>query len=392
VIDMTHIEVELSFPFDTPANYTYDALKIEVISSVAQLIGDPVIPHAHWKMNETSPSSTVADTSPNAFTGTVTGDQTFVAGKLNNAKYFDGNTFVTFGNVFTWDRTQPFSIEFWLKTTDDSGYIIQQFSSPGGQLKGIAAIIFGGRLRFSIFGNNANRISLEVDQLINDDTWYHVIYTYDGSSTAAGAHIYIDLVEPTRNVINDNLNASIANTVDTVIGSYGGSNYADLLDEIVIYQRALSSAERTFRYNAGAGTELLYEGYPIDSPTIENITSKLFEGNIEAFEETATKSTNTEVKYQISADNGNTWQYWNGEAWTTITAGQTDEYYYTNESSLASVINTNIGTWTSSGNFKFRAFLNSSDSYNTPELDALTVTYAKEEEISVYKMVSKFGD
>ena len=386
---MTHIEVTKTFPFDIPANYNYNN-KIEVNNSIAQLVGTPLIPYAHWKMNESSPSSTVADSSPNNFTGTVTGDQTFVAGKLNNAKYFDGTTNINFGNILNFSRTDPMTFEFYLKTTDDSGYILSKFTTPGGQLKGIGVSLASGQIRFALYGNNINRLIVTGNTIVNTGVFKKITITYDGSSLVSGVKIYVDN-SPANNIVGqDTLNSSITNDADLIMGSYGGSNLIGWLDEIVIYTKVLTTAERDFRYNSGTGTELLYEGYSIDSPPIENITGEIFEGEIESFVETVTTPVRTGIKYQISADNGNTWQYWTGAAWATITADQTDAYYFTNEANLASDINANIITWVLSGNFKFRAFLNSEDSYYTPEIDTLTTTYKKEEEISTYYMTSKF--
>lgn len=390
-LKMTHIEVIRSFPFDVETNYLFNADLIEVALSIVQLKGNPTIPHAHWQCNEVGSSATLADLAPNNFTGTISGDLTFVAGKLNNAKYFDGATFVDFTNVLTWDRTQAFAFEMWIKTTDTAGYIYQQITTPGGQLKGFGLSLDAGKLRFSLFGNNTNNLVVECNTLVNDNSFYHVVINYDGSSLAAGVNFYINKVVQPKTVIEDTLGVTIANGANFRIGGFAGGNYTGLLDEMLFYTRTLTQSEIDYRYNSGTGTESLIDGYSVAKPTIENASPVLFDGFIEEFEETATIPARTGIKYQLSIDGGNTWQYWTGSAWATITAGQTNTYYYANEANTAAEVDANINTIARSGNFIFRAFLSSNDSYYTPELDELTITYHKEEEVSVYTMYSKFN-
>ncbi|MFX0204389.1 MAG: LamG-like jellyroll fold domain-containing protein [Candidatus Hodarchaeota archaeon] len=387
---MTHIQVIREFPFEVEADYEFDGAVIELLNSNAQLKGSPIIPHAHWQFNEASPSSTVADLSPNNFTGTVAGDLTFPAGKLGNAKFFAVPTFVNFPNVFTWDRTQPFSIEFWIKTLDDSGYILQQLTTPGGQLKGFATNILSGRVRLALYGNNLNQLVVEETISVNDDVYHHLVITYDGSSTAAGVKFFLDNIERSKTVIADTLGVTIANTAPTQLGGYGGSNFGGYLDEFVIYQQELTPAQVAERYNAGNGTENLIDGYSIEKPPIRNATPLLFDGAISELLETATIPARTGIRYQFSADGGNIFKYWTGSAWTAITTGQSNTYYYASESNPISEITTALASLAASGNLVFRAFLGSDDSYYTPQLDTLTVTYEKLEEITVYEMCSKF--
>lgn len=94
--------------------------------------------------------------------------------------------------------------------------------------------------------------------------------------------------------------------------------------------------------------------YPSDKPTINPTT--VYNGvNINAwagFSEIATKN-GGEIYYQLSTD-GALWKYWNGAVWSNAGAGN----YNT-----ASVVNTNIGTFsTSTGHITFKAFLNSNGS------------------------------
>ncbi|MCP4167689.1 MAG: hypothetical protein GY759_17615, partial [Chloroflexi bacterium] len=72
--------------------------------------------------------------------------------------------------------------------------------------------------------------------------------------------------------------------------------------------------------------------------------------------------------YQVSTDDGTTWNYWTGAAWSTTT--QTDG----TQTSVATEINANIATLdTDGGDFTWRAYL-SSDGNQKVELDQIDIT------------------
>ena len=78
------------------------------------------------------------------------------------------------------------------------------------------------------------------------------------------------------------------------------------------------------------------------------------------------------VKYQLSSDNGVSWKWWNGASWATATLGQS----HANDLSLLSAAE--LGQFTSPGNWKFKAILqtNTSGDLRTPcGLDAVNLIY-----------------
>ncbi len=109
--------------------------------------------------------------------------------------------------------------------------------------------------------------------------------------------------------------------------------------------------------------------YPDDEPTIQPTES--YEGpgvNFwSSFSETATKGTG-EIYYQLSDDDGSNWYYWGGSSW--VSAGASN--YNT-----ASVINSNIGTFsTSTETILFKAFLDS-DGTQQVQLDQVAIYCSK---------------
>lgn len=108
--------------------------------------------------------------------------------------------------------------------------------------------------------------------------------------------------------------------------------------------------------------------YPTDKPSIYPVISASVPGltGWDSFSETAVKN-GGEIYYQLSNDNGVTWKYWNGSAWTAA-VGATDH-------NLAGVIDANIGSFTIvNAQIKFRAFLES-DGAQMVQLDNINIGF-----------------
>lgn len=109
--------------------------------------------------------------------------------------------------------------------------------------------------------------------------------------------------------------------------------------------------------------------YPTDRPTINPVASYAATDldSWSAFSEVASKD-GGEIYYQLSADNGSTWQYWNGSGWSDAGA---------NNYNTATIINSHLSAFTTStGQLMFRAFLSSNGS-QAVSLDEVSVSCAK---------------
>jgi len=108
--------------------------------------------------------------------------------------------------------------------------------------------------------------------------------------------------------------------------------------------------------------------YPTSTPAITPAGSFSAPGveTWDGFSESATKN-GGEIYYQLSSDNGSTWQYWDGASWSPAGEG---------EYNTAGVVNDHIsGFNTGSGQIKFRAFLESDGSQQV-ELDNVSISYS----------------
>jgi hypothetical protein len=189
------------------------------------------------------------DLSGNNNNGTNYG-ASFVAGKVNQGLSFDGGSYVEVGDSSSL-QSSAISIEAWVNQFGSPGsykYIIAKHYASGYASYGLYTGSSGG-LRFYIGHENGFVLSPDAGTGIWDGNWHHIVGIYDGSNV----RLYVDGAEissgtPTTKNIAYNNN-------DLYIGSYGtGYYFTGLIDEIKVYNRALSSQEVLDHYNAATPT------------------------------------------------------------------------------------------------------------------------------------------
>lgn len=193
-----------------------------------------------WHLDEASGNA--LDVSPNG------NDLTETSGTIASATGVIGNC-----RDFELDETEYFeiadaaqtgldietnmSIAFWLKGESFSNSFIL---GKWGSAPNLAYNFFhtGAALRFSISADGTNETQAICDTVINTGTWYHICGVYDGTDV----RIY-------RNGILDNTPAShntgIFDATSSPFGLGGPSvnNYDGLLDEVIVWNTALTAAE-----------------------------------------------------------------------------------------------------------------------------------------------------
>ena len=204
-------------------------------------------PIAYWRFAESSGALTAADSSGNGVNGTYSGTGvTFgvspgaVVDAADKAITFDGAS----GYVsapFNIPLNQSFSLEFLFKL---SGAGVQYFLSTGG----FGPQVFSpgnGAVTFSGLGTDSKSGSYL------DGKWHHVICT----ATALGGgnysnQIYVDGVGgPGGGGAPGGMNSTLW------MGCYGGINdfLGGSMDEVAVYNYALSPTQATIHYNAVSG-------------------------------------------------------------------------------------------------------------------------------------------
>lgn len=139
-----------------------------------------------------------------------------------------------------------FSVDFWIKTTDGLGGVINKFTPDGNN--GWRINLDGGRIEFYHYASATNYITrlLSPETSVNDGDWHHVAVTLDSGS----ARCYIDGVLARSTGWNGTATATTTTAdiqigyaaADTPSGDTGG--YFDgELDELRIWTKTLTAYE-----------------------------------------------------------------------------------------------------------------------------------------------------
>jgi Protein of unknown function (DUF1549)/Protein of unknown function (DUF1553)/Concanavalin A-like lectin/glucanases superfamily/Planctomycete cytochrome C len=185
----------------------------------------------------------------------VTGDPTFDAGRIGRAVSLDGDTEVSFGDVGRFDRTDRFSIAFWVKPRGNLPMqVVQKLKDPEGRrgyewrfddilLVGIQR--WAGRLTATLASDSpAGAIALRTRERFRFGDWHHVALTYDGSGKAAGARLYVDGEPALVDVIGDALAGPMTSDAPLTIGRRSlGPPFLGQIDDLRVYGRVLESGQ-----------------------------------------------------------------------------------------------------------------------------------------------------
>ncbi|MEA2037850.1 MAG: LamG domain-containing protein, partial [Nanoarchaeota archaeon] len=158
-----------------------------------------------------------------------------------HALEFDGNDHVDCGEGESFDNLNELTMEFWAKPANHNSYMIVLGTSEGWAGPGFNFYFRGPGSQGQQFAFNINGSAIRYGTF-EDDKWYHVIGTYDGSRM----RLYID--GQYRTFISKS--GTIVNSAPLTIGDIPEmDNFNGTIDEIRIYDRALSDAEVTEHYN-----------------------------------------------------------------------------------------------------------------------------------------------
>ena len=194
-------------------------------------------------------------------------------GAVNNATFIEGvkgkavQLHDTIGfaakGVGSFDRLQEFSLDLWIKLREGAPYkkasVLYNQSRSGYDL-----LLENNRLKFDmVHVGPYNMLSVLADEALPQGKWVHVTVTYDGSSRAAGVHLFVDGKEMTTKVQRDRLTrTSLPRGGHSLLGSYFGLAFGTrraqeeftggALDEIRVFERHLSPLEVLFLHDPKA--------------------------------------------------------------------------------------------------------------------------------------------
>jgi len=204
---------------------------------------------SYWKLDDGS--GTIASDFYGPNDGTLVNDPVWATGKVNGALSFDGaNDYVEVADHASLDITGAVTVETWIHWNgygSVSNQIIvskkDSWYSSGGYILQTGGSSASG-LYFS-WGNGIDVDNYMHTSMCSANEWHHVVGTYDSGT----AKIYIDgILEATE----AGQNAMAENNDPLQIGRRGtGDYFSGIIDEVAIYDGALTSDEILGHYYAG---------------------------------------------------------------------------------------------------------------------------------------------
>lgn len=186
-------------------------------------------------------------------------------GVKGNAFYFDDQNKGYFGgDVGDYDRTDAFSLDFWLRLNEiyDVATVLNHNQHIRFASNGYTLDLEQNRLRFDMMHTPNNLLSVITEETVPPGEWSHITVTYDGSSKAKGIHLYLNGEPLTLQVLGDNLTQTIVSEPlafidDTLYGLGFGKRWqqytlaGSALDEVKVFNRDLSPLEISFLHAEG---------------------------------------------------------------------------------------------------------------------------------------------
>ena len=195
--------------------------------------------YGHWKFENN------AEDSFGAYDGTAT-NVTYVAGKSGNAASFNGSTSkVVIGNVIKPTTAMSFSV--WIK---DGGQSAEKHV--------ISHTIYDGAWkgwRFTRYSDNAagvlitdgigNFLDVAFGSTYSNDVWHHVVFTWNGTT----AYVYQDGTKNSGWTFTPDIGYGTTHNLTFGANDSGAQVYDGEIDELRIYNRALTDAEANELYH-----------------------------------------------------------------------------------------------------------------------------------------------
>jgi len=220
-------------------------------TTTASTLGDGLV--AHWKMNEHTGDGTVADSTGNN-TGEATGntEDLSVAGKISTALDFSGgNKYVLVSSPTNLPLgNSPSTMSAWVYVKGVSDGNAQDVVTYGPGSPNSARLLSlgdGSKISMGFYAND-----YAANNVMTYNEWTLVTATYDGTT----GRVYKNGAEVGNQVFTD---------VDTQAGgdfriadsnwNSAAENFNGYIDDVRVYNRALTPAEISELYNGGAGTE-----------------------------------------------------------------------------------------------------------------------------------------
>lgn len=289
-----------------------------------------------WKMNDDAANTDVADSSGVGLTGSAHAntEDINVVGKIDGALTFSGSASgVNIGNggdgsLFNFGSS-PFSVAVWVYQTDNTGYQMVMGKDAAGDRAWCFEIV-DGKPGYQ----NGGRVN-DDDVAISENAW--VFLTLVADDVASEVRIYVN-----GSLVHTGTDYPIdPSSADVWIGARAYSGFENPfighLDQVQVFNKALTQDEIDFLYNSGTGTDSL-TGSGATSCTVQADPSTVSETvsfyRVGVLLPAATDAGTVDdyVEFDLSVDGGVTWSNTPGLTEGTLFFGDSNWKMFTTES------------------------------------------------------------
>ena len=203
----------------------------------------------YWKLDETA--SPYID-SYGGDSATCTSCPAATTGVINGAQEFNTTTQVNVldDGSFDWLATDSFSIEFWMKTDPGSTcsgneVIVGKTGSAGGLMW--VGCYDGGTAGFELYDTTGISAGIGGVKVLTDGGWHHVVAVRDASANQI--RIYVDGNSGNSQAVSYSTGFDFSAPLNIGwLSSGSGYHFLGSIDEIALYNRALSDVEIQSHY------------------------------------------------------------------------------------------------------------------------------------------------
>jgi hypothetical protein len=256
--DITPPVVTVASPIN---NNNYTNALIDFSASASDTNLGSIIPNldnslvSWWKMDDNAGDKIVTDyMGANNGTSATNTSVIHTAGKLGGAMTFNGSTsFIKLDTATDFGITDKMTASVWVKfNNSDTNKVIlgTQGSSNGFVIR--QSVNTPGKLQWQVLNTIGGATNLQTSATYSDNQWHLVTGTYDGSNTV----LYIDGIYITKGSLTGNV--AYPSAYPFSIGCYAAgrlesfSVFNGSIDDVMIFNRALTTDEITGLYNATA--------------------------------------------------------------------------------------------------------------------------------------------
>jgi len=207
------------------------------------VVDDPV---SYWAFDEGS--GTTAYDAAGGYDGTLSGPGWTSSSTAGGALQFDGvNDYVQVDFAEVYNEPGPLTVSLWFQRQGgtDSFDIMASKWSPA--IYEWALLINNNEQKIQWLTNGSGLVTSEAEDAVMENTWYHVVGLYDG--TQQRLYVNGQLADA------DAQSGDISQAVQPVFigkNNTDGNYFKGLIDEVIVFNRALSEAEITLLYETGA--------------------------------------------------------------------------------------------------------------------------------------------